>query len=330
MTGIAIIGCGKQAEKHLKSLRKLQDINITVADQNPAQAEALAHIYGVCVASVDEVLKNPSLQGVVICTPTLAHTALILQAFSYGKDVFCEKPLCTTIGEAQLIVEKSSDSGRYGLVGYVYRYSPVFRFIHEILQKPSNISPLGHPVMATMRIGGRGSHQLWKHCRSSDGGAINEMFVHMLDLALWLFGDVADAKLIRKSLLRPIREIQGTPHEVDAEDFVLAELVMKSGMHIYIQADLLTPGFSQHIEIQGDQGSFIGAIQPEIPARLFCSRPIGSYKEGWNPLNIPFVNLLDEQMNHFVRLIERKDIIPYVSVNDSLKLKQVMELFYNE
>ncbi len=326
MTGIGVIGCGKQAEKHIESLSKIGGIDITVADLDAARAESFAKKRGVAVAAtVDALFNDASLQAILICTPTPSHVELILKAMLSGKDFFCEKPLCQSLAEAETIVKTCGDRARVGLVGYIYRYAPVFRYAHDALRQPAATSVLGAPVMATLRIGGRGSHQLWKHRQETGGGAMSEMFIHMLDLAVWLFGPVADASLLKKELLRPKREINGKVETVDAEDLVLAELIMKSGARVYVQADLLTPGFSQHIEIQGERGSFMGSIQPEIPARVFASHASGDLKAGWNSLSFPPVNLLDEQMKHFIQVLREKNVKPLVPVFDSLEVLRVMD-----
>src|SRR5260221_9464594 len=106
-----------------------------------------------------------------------------------------------------------------------------------------------------MRIGGRGSAALWKHRRAEGGGAINEMLVHMLDLAVWYFGPIERAELMMEDVFRPQRVIGGKTESVDAEDFVLARFWTRGGIPVVIQADLLTPSFTQMIEIQGDNGT---------------------------------------------------------------------------
>ncbi|MFW0778074.1 MAG: Gfo/Idh/MocA family protein [Rickettsiales bacterium] len=324
-THIGIIGCGKQAEKHITSLQKLPDIAITVADVDTNRAQQLAERFGVKTAEVDTFFTDPSIQAIAICTPTPTHAAFIEKATSNGKAFFCEKPLCASLKDAEAIQTACSNHQARGLVGYIYRYSPVFQTAHDLLKQPHNTSPFGKPVMATLRIGGRGSHQLWKHKTETGGGVMNEMLVHMVDLAYWLFGEIKEAHLLKKSLLRDKRVIGGTLHEVDAEDFVLAELVTTSGISIYIQADLLTPGFSQHIEIQGEEGSFMGSIQPDIPARLFSSKEVSGYQKGWNLLPASRVNLLDEQMAHFVQLINDPTMTPKTTIDDSLALMAIMD-----
>ncbi len=323
-THIGIIGCGKQAEKHITSLQKLDGIAITVADIDAPKAQALAERFDVSIATIDELMENQSVQAVAICTPTPTHMTLIKQAVIAGKEFFCEKPLCASVQEAETIAKLCKEHNKRGLVGYIYRYSPLFQMAHGWLQQEDS-SPLGKPVLATLRIGGRGSHQLWKHQLHAGGGVMNEMLVHMLDIAQWLFGEVKHTELLTKDLLRPKREIQGSIHTVDAEDFAVVQLTMQSGMRVLIQSDLVTPGFSQHIEIQGEQGSFMGSIQPDIPARLFCAKPTANYQAGWNNLDTPRANLLDAQMEHFVHVINDPALASNVAVSDSIALLEMLE-----
>ena len=107
---------------------------------------------------------------------------------------------------------------------------------------------LGRVLTANFRIGGRGSHQVWKHRKETDGGAINEMMVHMIDLAIWYFGPVKEAKVVDSHLMMPERVIGGETVTVDAEDYVLALFEMESGVRVTIQADLVTPSFNQFVE----------------------------------------------------------------------------------
>lgn len=217
---VALIGCGKQAPKHISGLRKVPGVEIILADVQPAVAQELAAKEKLpWVASPDEVFVDPTIQAVDICTPTPTHAGLIMQALSTGKDFFCEKPLCQTAEEARSIAAKTTETGRIGMVGFVYRFAPVFELGHQILDgvAAGGSSPtLGKIVTAFFRLGGRGSHQLWKHRRATGGGAISEMLVHMLDLAMWYFGPISETELLTCDLLRPTRMIHGHLEQVDA------------------------------------------------------------------------------------------------------------------
>jgi predicted dehydrogenase len=81
--------------------------------------------------------------------------------------------------------------------------------------------------------------------KAAGGGAINEMLVHMLDLAVWYFGPPVETELLVSKVLRPTRLIQGKSCEVDAEDFVVMRMASASSVEILLQADMVTASFAQ-------------------------------------------------------------------------------------
>jgi predicted dehydrogenase len=245
-----------------------------------------------------------------------------------GKDFFCEKPLCETAAEAQAINDLAARARRIGMVGYVYRHAPVFQEARAILEgaAESGQSPvLGAISLALMRIGGRGSAAVWKHRRAEGGGAINEMLVHMLDLAVWYFGPIERAELLREDLLRPTRLIAGNMEAADAEDFVLARFTTRTGIPIVIQGDLVTPSFTQLIEIQGDNGTLMASIQPEMPQFVYAIRAAGGYPAGRSALRRDNSNFFDAQMAAFVAALRDRGPDANRTLGDSVYVMRALE-----
>ena len=327
---IAILGCGKQAPKHISGLRAIPGVRIVLADACPQFARALAEKEDLpWVERPNDVFSDPQIQAVDICTPTPSHLELIHAATRSGKDFFCEKPLCESSAEARQVAAQVRQSQGVGMVGYVYRFAPVFELGKKLCgdapaSGASNV--LGPIRLAHFRIGGRGSHQLWKHRRASGGGAANEMLVHMLDLVLWYFGAVRESRLLGKKLLQPRREIQGRMEDVDAEDYILVELEMESGITVVCQADLLTPAFTQFVEIQGENGTFMGSIDPALPSFAYCNQPAEGWKQGRTSLEFGRVNLFETQMSAFVHAVRTRSAPGRCTVNDSVLLLKTMEM----
>lgn len=197
-------------------------------------------------------------------------------------------------------------AGRIGTVGYVYRHVGVFREIQSLLagaRESGTSDVLGRLSVVLMRIGGRGSAAPWKHRAADGGGAINEMLTHMVDLAVWWCGPIDSTELVISELLRPIRMIAGKEEHADAEDFVVVRLRSRSGVLIVIEADLVTPAFTQTVEIQGDNGSIVGSIQSDMPQYVFLSKPAGKYPAGRTNFQTDNTNLFDAQMADFVAAI---------------------------
>lgn len=331
---IAVIGCGKQAPKHISGLRSIPGVRITLADACPEFARALAEKEGLSWAEhVEDVFSDRSFHAVDICTPTPTHLELVKAAIRSGKDFFCEKPLCESSEEARRVAADIRQSKLIGMIGYVYRFAPVFetgkQLFHDVPETGAS-SVLGPIRIANFRIGGRGSHQLWKHLRATGGGASSEMLVHMLDLALWYFGAVRSVQLLTKKLLRPRREIQGRLEEVDAEDYILAELQMKSGVTVVCQADLLTPAFTQFVEVQGDNGTFMGSIDPAMPSFVFCNREAGGWKQGRTDLDFGRVNVFEAQMSAFIHAIRTRTAPDRSTVENSVQLLETMEMLLGD
>ena len=214
-------------------------------------------------------------------------------------------------------------AGKFVQVGYVYRFVPAFRFLHDLLA--NRAQPLGRLVLALLRLGGRGSHSVWKHRSSSGGGAINEVLVHLLDLAGWLFGPIDHALWHQKLLLRSERVIDGTRVSADAEDFVLVTTQGRGGIHIVLQADLLTPAFQQTLEVNGEAGSFLGSIEPQHPSFIHLLETRGEFAAGRRSLSFPQENLFHSQMRNFVENILRGTLVDCATVADSLQLLKIVE-----
>jgi predicted dehydrogenase len=177
-----------------------------------------------------------------------------------------------------------------------------------------------------MRIGGRGSAALWKHRRSEGGGALNEMLVHMLELAIWYFGPIDRAELMISELLRPQRVIDGRLENADAEDFVLARFWTKTGLPVVIQADLVSPAFTQFLEVHGDNGSLMVSIQPEMPQFVVTRQPSGGYPAGRTELGTGAVNLFEAQMADFVAAVRDRGAHAGATLADSVRVMDAVEM----
>jgi predicted dehydrogenase len=333
-TRIGLIGCGKQAPKHIGGLRGSPGVEIVLADKDPALAEALARRERLAwVGSADELFADADLNAVDLCTPTQFHAPLIRQALAAGKDFFCEKPLCESAAEARALRDLAAASGRIGMVGYVYRYASVFEQVRTVLAgaAATGASPvLGKLTAALIRIGGRGSASLWKHRRDGSGGAINEMLVHMLDLAIWYFGPIRRIDVLMRELYRPRRIINGVMEDADAEDFVLVRCATKSGVPVVIQADLVTPAFTQLLEVQGENGSLMASIQPEMPQYVFAIDAAGGYGAGRTHLSTGPENMFAAEMTDFVQAVRLRKQPERCSLDDSVLVLEAIEMLREE
>jgi len=330
---IGVIGCGKQAYKHIRSIKKIPGADIVVHDIVPQLAHTMAKTEDVSfVDDVNEIFEDGKVEAVVICTPTQTHFELIIKALKNNLHVFCEKPLSDKINEIKDIKKAEIDTNLVMMIGYIYRFVPVFEEGYRIfteLQAHGESLITGRALNAFFRLGGRGSHQIWKHLKEDGGGAINEMLVHMIDLANWYFGPLRDVEIISCCQYLHQRTIRGKTIDVDAEDYILIKCTGKNGVEILCQADLITPAFNQYVEIQCENGSFRGSIQQDSPSYLFLNEARGGFDQGKTNFSFGQRNLLDYQMLYFVHSILSKTKADKNTVADSLQLTTIIDRIRN-
>lgn len=322
---ISIIGCGKQAPKHISGLIERDDVErIIVADLIFQQAEKLASSYEqkVEAATIDSIFENADIDGVIISTPTPSHFELCQRAIDAGKPFLVEKPLAATLPEAQALLESSQKNNVPGMVGFIYRFSPTYEVFNKVL-KTEDV--LGAPSHALFRIAGRGSHQVWKHKSDKNGGAISEMMVHMIDLAVWYFGSATEISLLNTDIVRPQRMINGEEVECDAEDWSIAHLLMENGTRVLIQADMMSPLFKQYAEINGANGIIEGSIQPHYDDSLSLFEGRGAYEKGYQKLDTPKANNYVSQGQCFLDMVRSGDDPDRCSLKDAVEVMRIQD-----
>lgn len=329
-----LVGCGRQAPKHISGLLAWGDVDVVVADLVPERAEALAASQPVsAVASAEEIFSDPGIVAVSICTPPATHGSLIRQAIAARKHFICEKPLSAQLGEARALQAETERAGLVGMVGYIYRFAPAFELAAKALSGAAasgDAAALGRISSAYLRIGGRGSHDTWQHRRDTDGGAINEMLVHMIDLAVWFFGPIREAQLLAADVRQPERDIRGRVIEADVEDWILARMRSDSGVDVLIQADLTTPTFMQYAEIHGENGTFMGSIQPDMPTFVHCLEERAGFPPGRTPHQFGPRNLFEAQMGLFLDCVCGGRKLDKCTLADSVRLMEAVELLRAE
>ena len=107
---LGLLGAGRIGRAHARSLAVIEDARlVAVADPDEAAAATVARLTGARVASADEVLDDPAIQGVLIATPTDLHADQIERAAQAAKPIFCEKPVALALNRAR----RRGQAGRY-------------------------------------------------------------------------------------------------------------------------------------------------------------------------------------------------------------------------
>ncbi|MCZ7450857.1 Gfo/Idh/MocA family oxidoreductase [Agrobacterium rhizogenes] len=110
--GVGIIGCGNISDAYLKAAPKFPVLDIVgVADINPVAAETKAATYSVAAMSIDALLSDQRIEIILNLTTPQHHVPVGLQAVAHGNHIHSEKPLATTLADAERLVSAAREKG---------------------------------------------------------------------------------------------------------------------------------------------------------------------------------------------------------------------------
>lgn len=127
--GAGFLGGGFMARVHSRAARASGARLVALSSSSFERTAAAAAELGVdaAVAGVEGVLADAAVDVVHVCTPNALHAEQALAALAAGKHVVCEKPLATSVEDAERLVAACRDAGTVGAVPFVYRYHPMVR-----------------------------------------------------------------------------------------------------------------------------------------------------------------------------------------------------------
>jgi predicted dehydrogenase len=189
---VGIAGAGMIAEMaHVPAFRRLPEVQVqAICDIKPERAEAVAAKFNIPRAYPDfeTMLRETPLDLVSVCTPNAFHAPMAIAAMEAGCHVLCEKPMATSVADAEKMIATAERTGRKLTLGLHNR----FRSDVQVLKRMVDAGELG-PIYYTKgswwRRGGIPGYGSWFTRRAlSGGGASYDIGVHMLDLALYIMG----------------------------------------------------------------------------------------------------------------------------------------------
>jgi predicted dehydrogenase len=196
---IGLIGAGLIGQLHSMMLRKVADCSdgaariTAIADTVPAAAEQLAARWpGARAVSSDlEIINDPAIDAIWICTPTAMHRESTIAAARAGKHVFCEKPLAMSAADADAMHRALEAAGVQSQVGLVLRFSPVYTVIRAMVREAEAGALIAIAMRDDQDFPIRGAHpSAWRNDPAlTAGGTLVEHSVHDFDLLTWMFGE---------------------------------------------------------------------------------------------------------------------------------------------
>jgi predicted dehydrogenase len=178
---VLVVGCGNMGSSHAKAYRSDPGFELAgVVDRAPGARRALgASLGGVAdFDDYDRALAATHPDCVAVCTYPDTHADLTLRAFAAGCHVFVEKPLATTVAEAEQVVAEAARSGRKLVVGYILRHHPSWLKFIELARS------LGSPLVMRMNLNQQSAGPQWATHRNllQSMSPIVDCGVHYVDV----------------------------------------------------------------------------------------------------------------------------------------------------
>lgn len=138
-TPVAVIGAGSFGRNHLRVYREVENAHLAaVVDANAATREALSAQYGIpAFATVDDLLSaDLGIRAASVCVPTIHHASVAQQLLESGIDTLIEKPITSTLAEADAIISTAQRNNRIVQVGHLERFNPAVAAALPVINRP--------------------------------------------------------------------------------------------------------------------------------------------------------------------------------------------------
>jgi myo-inositol 2-dehydrogenase/D-chiro-inositol 1-dehydrogenase len=245
---VGIIGVGRIGRIHCKHLSlNISEANVLmICDIKNEEARKCAKVFNVPAAAKDyrEIIENPDIDAVIICSSTDTHSLLIEQSAMAGKHIFCEKPIDINLKKIDRALRAVEKSGVKLQVGFNRRYDPDFRKAWEFI-KSGKIGKV-----SVLKITSRDPEPPSVDYLKKSGGIFLDMTIHDFDMARFLSGSEVDEIYASGSVL-----VNPVFKEIGDLDTVVIILKFKDGsMGIIDNSRKTVFGYDQRIEIFGSKG----------------------------------------------------------------------------
>lgn len=261
---IALIGAGRIGAIHCENLASvIAGAELTaIADVNLKAAQETASRLNVPTAVSDylEILDDPDIEAVVICSPTDTHSQIIQEAAEAGKHIFCEKPIdhdLNKVDQAMMAVERA---GVKLMIGFNRRFDPNFRKVREMIAA----GKIGKPHI--LHIISRDPAPPPIEYLKVSGGIFLDMTIHDFDMARYLMAsEVSEIYVVGAVRVDP------KIGEIGDLDTVIITLRFTDGAIGTIDNNRRAVyGYDQRVEVFGSKG-MVAASNPTLDTHVYSN-----------------------------------------------------------
>jgi predicted dehydrogenase len=300
---------GAFGETQIRAFAGIPGVEVTaVASRSLARANEVAAAYNIqhAYGSYEELIVDPRVDSVSICTEESAHVAPAVQALAVGKHVFVEKPLATTRQDAMTLYRAAQSSAGCLMPGHIMRFEPRIASLKAMVDRGKMGSVA---AIHASRNRPRTTLQTYGRCHPAMVTAL-----HDLDIIMWIMDELP-------SYVQAWQRLDRGPNGVYG---VWATLHFPSGSLATIEATWMVPadagsGISDRFSLVGTMGmaniEFANSGMQVLEAGRSLS-PELSYDPA---LHGKVAGALQNELLHFVRLALGEDRVSIVSPADGVR-----------
>jgi predicted dehydrogenase len=277
---VAVVGCGEFGRNHARAYGELEDAELAgVFDQDAERCGKLAQKFRTRAFSTLEELRG-AVDAASVAVPTIAHKEVGCALLEMGIDVLVEKPMASTLAEADELIATATRKGRMLQVGHVERFNPAVRAVEPVVNRPLFFEVHRLGVFTP---------------RSLDVDVIYDLMIHDLDILLALVKE-------------PVEEVKavGIPVLTDKVDIAHARLEFAGGAVANVTASRVSTErvrkmrfFQQHEYISLDYAR-------RDALRVGVKRPGPQPEFGFEKLSAPEVEPLKAELEAFLEAVKTR------------------------
>lgn len=279
-----IIGCGRIAPRHADTLADIPDAELVqVCDVIESRAHAFAEKYGAAYClNYHDLLANPEIDIVNICTPSGMHAEMTIAALKAGKHVIVEKPMAMNPADADRMIAAAKEADRKLCIVLQNRYNPPMQDFYRAIRD----GKIGRVLLGSVTVRWYRPQEYyndgWHGTKSMDGGALMNQSIHHIDALQWLVGVPVKSVFAYTATLA---------HQMEAEDAGVVVVKFENGALATIEGSTVT--YPQNLEAS---------------VALFGEK--GSLKVGGTALNRKVFWKIAGEIEHEKELLTREEVDP--------------------
>jgi predicted dehydrogenase len=262
---VAAVGCGYWGPNVIRNLDSIDGFELCcICDADPARLVPVAARYphARSTTNIDDVMDDPSIEALYLATPVSTHFDLVRRALESGKHVLVEKPLATTIEQAEALSALAAERRLTLMVGHTFVFSPPVRKVKQLIDD-GLVGPIYYVETTRVNLG----------LFQKDVSVLWDLGPHDVSILIYWLGEVPTQVSAR-----------GRSYPGEAlEDVAFVTMEFPSGILAQVQISWLAPSKLRRTSIVGRQRMIVyDDLEPVEKVKIYdrgVDRQPASYGE---------------------------------------------------